>query len=317
VSTRHVIALDLGGTKLAGGLVGEDGTVESRLERATEQSDQDALVRQLEDVIAALEGPSVVALGIGIPSLIDQKAGRVGASVNVPLAGIDLRDRFEERFGLPVALENDANSAAVAEHRLGAGRGCDHMVMLTLGTGVGGGLILNGALYRGAIGAAGELGHITLDIRSDLPCDGLFCPGYGHLEGLVGGRAAARRAGETADAQPAGSLARARAQGRELDGALLVELARAGEPDALELLEAIGFDLGIGIESYVNIFNPEIVVIGGGFGEAGELLLGPARRTVAERVFPTVRDSVRIVEAELGPEAGLIGAGLVGFDLAG
>ncbi len=313
---RHVIAIDLGGTKLAAGLVGEDGTIGSRIEHATEQVDQDVLVGQLEDAISELNGPSVVALGIGIPSLIDQKEGSVGASVNVPLAGIHLRDLLEERFGLPVALENDANSAAVAEHRLGAGRGSDHMIMLTLGTGVGGGLILNGSLYRGAIGAAAELGHITLDIRSERPCDGLFCPGYGHLEGLVGGRAATRRANETADDQPEGSLAGARAQGKELNGHLLVELARSGEPDAVELMEAIGFDLGIGIASYVNIFNPELVVVGGGFGEAGDLLLSPARRTVADRVFPTVRDSVRIVEAELGPEAGLIGAGLVGFDLA-
>jgi glucokinase len=316
VPDRHVIALDLGGTKLAGGLVAADGTVGARLEGATEQSDQDALVRQIEDSIAALEAPSVVALGIGIPSLIDQKAGRVGSSVNVPLEGIDLRDRLEERFGRPVVLENDANAAAVAEHRLGAGRGCDHMVMLTLGTGIGGGLILNGALYRGAIGAAAELGHMTVDIRSELPCEGRFCPGFGHLEGLASGRAAARRAGETADAEPDGSLARARAQGQELTAELVVELAEAGEPDALELLDSIGFDLGIGIASYVNIFNPEVVVVGGGFGVAGDLLLEPARRVVAERALPTARDSVRIVEAKLGPDAGLIGAGLLGFDIS-
>jgi glucokinase len=314
MADRHVIAIDLGGTKLAAALVGEDGTIGSRLEKATEQSDQDVLVGQLEDALSELNGPSVVALGIGIPSLIDQKEGCVGASVNVPLAGIHLRDMLEERFGVPVALENDANSAAVAEHRLGAGKGCDHMIMLTLGTGVGGGLILNGSLYRGAIGAAGELGHITLDIRSEHPCDGLYCPGYGHFESFAGGRAASRRANDVADDQPDGSLARARAKGRKLNGALLTELARAGEPDAVELMEAIGFDLGIGIASYVNIFNPEVVVVGGGFGEAGDLLLEPARRTVAERVFPTV-STVRIVEAELGPEAGLIGAGLVGFDL--
>jgi glucokinase len=315
VQSRHVIALDLGGTKLAGGLVGEGGEITERLERPTEQSDQDALVDQIDEAIASLMAPGVVALGVGIPSLIDQRTGRVGSSVNVPLAGIDLRDRLAEQFGVPVALENDANAAALAEHRLGAGRGTQHMIMLTLGTGIGGGLILNGALYRGAIGAAAELGHMVVDIRSDLKCEGLFCPGYGHFEGLASGRAAARRAVETADAQPEGSLARARAQGTELTGELLVELARAGEPDAVELVDAIGFDLGIGIASYVNIFNPEIVVIGGGFGEAGELLLEPARRTVAERALPTSRDSVRIVEAELGPDAGLVGAGLVGFDL--
>jgi glucokinase len=316
VSTRHVIALDLGGTKLAGGLVGPDGAVTERVKHATEQSEQGALVAQIEDTIGSLMAPSVVALGIGIPSLIDQRTGRVGASVNVPLAGIDLRDRLAAKFGLPVALENDANAAAVAEHRIGAGRGTRHMIMLTLGTGIGGGLILNGDLYRGAFGAAGELGHMTVDLRSGERCQG-FCPGIGHLEALASGTAAARLAEEIADERPDGSLGRARAEGKALSGKLVVELAQAGETDAVELLAAIGRDLGVGIASYVNIFSPELVVVGGGFGDAGELLLEPARRVVAEQALPTSRDEVRIVHAELGPEAGLVGSGLIGFDLAG
>lgn len=316
MTSRHVIALDLGGTKLAGGLVAPDGAVTERLERATEQSDQDALVRQIEDTIESLVAPTVVALGIGIPSLIDQRNGRVASSVNVPLAGIDLRERLAERFGLPVALENDANGAAVAENRLGAGRGTQHMIMLTLGTGIGGGLILNDELYRGAWGAAAELGHMTVDLRSGDRCQG-FCPGVGHLESLASGTAAERRAGEVADGWPDGSLGRARAEGWTLDGELIVELARAGEADAVELLAAIGRDLGVGIASYVNIFNPELVVVGGGFGAAGELLLEPARRVVAERALPGARNEVRLVHAELGPDAGLVGSGLIGFDLAG
>ena len=314
MSDRHVIALDLGGTKLAGGLVALDGAVTERVEHATEQSKQDALVAQIEATIASLMAPSVVALGIGIPSLIDQRIGRVGSSVNVPLAGIDLRDRLAATFELPVALENDANAAAVAEHRLGAGRGTQHMIMLTLGTGIGGGLILNGDLYRGAFGAAGELGHMTVDLRSGERCQG-FCPGFGHLEMLASGNAAALRAEEVA--QRDGSLGRARAEGEELTGKLVVDLAQAGEPDAIDLLAAIGRDLGVGIASYVNIFNPELVVVGGGFGDAGELLLEPARRVVAEQALPTTRDEVRIESAQLGPEAGLVGSGLIGFDLAG
>jgi glucokinase len=312
VGDQHVIALDLGGTKLAGGLVDRGGGVHERTEEPTDTSSQEALVAQVERTIAALAGEGAAAVGVGIPSLIDQRRGRAGASVNVPLAEIDLRDRLSERFGLPVALENDANAAALAEHRFGAGRGAAHMVMLTLGTGIGGGLVLNGELYRGAIGAAAELGHMVIDVDGPR-CQG-FCPGYGHFEALASGQAAARAAGELADAQPDGALARTRREGRELDGRLVTELARAGEPDAAEVMERIGFYLGIGIGNYVNVFNPEVVVVGGGLSAAGDLVLEPARRVVAERALPTARDMVRIVTAELGPGAGLIGSGLVAFE---
>jgi glucokinase len=312
VGDQHVIALDLGGTKLAGGLVDRGGGVHEGTEEPTDTSSQAALVAQLERAIAALTGEGAAAVGVGIPSLIDQRRGRAGASVNVPLADIDLRDRLSERFGLPVALENDANAAALAEHRFGAGRGAAHMVMLTLGTGIGGGLVLNGELYRGAIGAAAELGHMVIDVDGPR-CQG-FCPGYGHFEAFASGQAAARAACELADAQPEGALAQTRREGRELDGRLVTELARAGEPDAAEVVERIGFYLGIGIANYVNVFNPEVVVVGGGLAAAGDLVLEPARRVVAERALPTARDMVRIVTAELGPGAGLIGSGLVAFE---
>lgn len=311
VGDQHVIALDLGGTKLAAGVLDREGAVLRRAEHATDTSSEEALIAQVERSLDELMDERVVALGVGIPSLIDQRTGRAGASVNVPLADVGLRDRLAQRFGLPVALENDANAAALAEHRFGAGRGTEHMVLLTLGTGIGGGLVLNGELYRGAVGAAGELGHMVIDVDGPR-CQG-FCPGVGHLETLASGTAARRVAEEVAEAQPEGELARARASGRALTGRLAAELASAGQADALEVMERIGFHLGSGIANYVNIFNPELVVIGGGFAQAGELLLGPARRVVAAQALPLARDIVRIVPAVLGPEAGLIGAGLVGF----
>ncbi len=310
---RHVIALDLGGTKLAAAVFDRAGKVVRRKDHATDTSSEDAVVAQVERAIAELLDDRVAALGVGVPSLIDQRTGRAGASVNVPLADFPLRDLLETRFGLPVALENDANGAAVAEHRLGAGRGTQHMVMLTIGTGIGGGLILNDRLYRGAIGAAGELGHVTLDIHGG-PCQG-FCPGLGHFEGLASGTATERIAGEVADERPGGTLARAREAGRRLEPRLTVELAREGDPDATEVLERVGFALGIGIANYVNIFNPEVVVVGGGLSDAGDLLLEPARRVVAEYGLPTARDDVRIEVAVLGPDAGVIGSALVAFDL--
>ena len=307
-----VIGVDLGGTKIAAGLVDGGGVVHERRERLTPTESQEALLDALEEAVAELLGADVTAVGIGVPSIIDRTTGRALGSVNIPLDDVDLGRRLTERFGLPAAIENDANAAALAEHRYGAGRGSMHMVMLTLGTGVGGGLILDGRLYRGAVGAAAELGHMTIDIDGP-PCQGL-CPGRGHLEALASGRATDLLARELAAARPDGDLGRAAADGREVDARLAVDLAADGPGDARELLEKVGFNLGIGIANFVTIFNPEVVVLGGGFARAGDLLFEPARRVVAERTLPPARDVVRIVPALLGAEAGLIGAGLVGFE---
>lgn len=312
MDARRVIAVDLGGTKLLAGVVDADGVVVRRTVRPTAVSGEDDLLAALESAVGEFVGDDVAAIGVGIPSTIDQRAGRAVSSVNVPLADVDLRARLRERFGLAAAIENDANAAALAEHRYGAGRGTKHMIMLTLGTGIGGGLILDGRLYRGAVGAAAELGHVTVDVNGP-PCEGR-CPGFGHLEALASGTAADKRARETAEAHPDGDIGRAAAAGREVDARLVVELAAQGPGDARELLEQIGFYLGIGIASFVEIFNPELVVLGGGFARAGDLLFEPARRVVAERTLTPARDVVRIVPSLLGVEAGLIGAGLVGFE---
>jgi len=311
----RVIAVDLGGTKLLAGVLNEDGVVVKRTVRPTAVQSQDALLQELDGAIEELLEDDVSAIGVGLPSTIDQRVGRAVSSVNIPLAGIDFREHLTTRFGLPAAIENDANAAALAEHRFGAGRGSRHMVMLTLGTGVGGGLILNGELYRGAVGAAGELGHITLDLDGP-PCQGT-CPGIGHLEALASGTATDHLAEELATERPDGDLGRAAAEGRPVDARLAVDLAAEGPGDARELLERVGFILGTGIASFVNVFNPELVVIGGGFARAGDLLFDPARKVVADRALLPARELVRIVPALLGPEAGLIGAGLVGFEALG
>ena len=311
----RVIAVDLGGTKLLAGVLNEDGVVVKRTVRPTAVQSQDALLQELDGAIEELLEDDVSAIGVGLPSTIDQRVGRAVSSVNIPLAGIDFREHLTTRFGLPAAIENDANAAALAEHRFGAGRGSRHMVMLTLGTGVGGGLILNGELYRGAVGAAGELGHITLDLDGP-PCQGT-CPGFGHLEALASGTATDHLAEELATERPDGDLGRAAAEGRPVDARLAVDLAAEGPGDARELLERVGFILGTGIASLVNVFNPELVVIGGGFARAGDLLFDPARKVVADRALLPARELVRIVPALLGPEAGLIGAGLVGFEALG
>ena len=294
----RVIGVDVGGTKILAAVVSRDCSLGASVEAPTERSSEDALLEQLDTMVEELHrtDPGVQALGFGVPSRIDQRAGRALGSVNIPLAGVDLRDRMQERHGLPVAIDNDANAAAIAEWQSGAARGARHVVMLTLGTGVGGGLILDGKPYRGATGSGAELGHIVLDPDGP-PCG---CGGHGHLESFATGPAADR---------VARSL-----YGAESDTYELVRRGEAGESEAVEALAGIGRYLGAGIASFVNVFEPEVVVVGGGFGAAGELLLGPAREVVAVEALDPGRDTVRIVQAELGSEAGVIGAGMVGFE---
>jgi glucokinase len=242
-----------------------------------------------------LLGEDVAAIGFGIPSPIDQLTGRAQQAVNIPLGGdVDFRNRMAERFGLPVGIENDANAAAYAEFHFGAAREARTMVMLTLGTGCGGGAVLDGQLYRGWA----EFGHMVI-VHDGLPCQGT-CTGRGHLEPYVTGLAATKLAQEVF--------------GPAVDSHRLVRLAREGEPRAVEILDGIGRHLGSGIGSLVNIFNPELVVIGGGFAAAGDFVLDPAREVVAREGLAGAGKRVKIVRAELGTAAGLIGAGLVAFD---
>jgi glucokinase len=232
--------------------------------------------------------------------------------VHLPLLDSPVADLMAERLGLPVFVDNDANLAMLAEHRAGAAQGARHALMLTLGTGIGGGLVLDGEVYRGAVGAAGELGHVTIDMNGPR-CHG-NCPNRGCLEALASGTALAREALRIARERDDSGLARALAQGRTLAGPLVTELAHDGDPAALEALELIGSRLGVGIASLVNIFNPEVVVIGGSVVGAGELLLAPARAEVARRSLAPARDVVRIAAARFGVEAGMVGAALYALE---
>ncbi len=298
VSSLPAIGVDVGGTKLAAGLVGKAGDLRARSERPTPVSSQEALLAALDEVVEELlaQGP-VAAIGLGIPSTIDQRTGQVVASVHIPLGGLDLRTRVRERFGIPVAVDNDGNAAALAEWAIGAGRGSQHMIMITLGTGIGGGLILGGRPYRGAVGAGAELGHMVIQVDGP-PCEG-SCRGRGHFEALASGRAANARAHELGLA----------------DAHALVEAAAAGDKPARDALTQLGRMLGAGLGGLVNIFNPELIVIGGGFGAAGDLLFDPAREALAREALAPGRDVVRIVPAALGPRAGLVGAGLIAFEM--
>ena len=299
VQAGHAIGVDLGGTKILAGVVARDGRVVRRHERPTPQDSQEHVLMELEAAVTELLDESVAAVGFGTPSPIDQASGVVVRCVNLPLENAPLRDRMHGRFGIPVGLDNDANAAAIGEWRAGAGRGEDDLVMLTLGTGVGGGVISGGRPFRGRNGEGAELGHVVI-VHDGRPCQGA-CTGRGHLEAYVSGSAATAAARETF--------------GPSADAHRLVRLANEGDTQAKELLENVARHLGSGIGSFVNVFAPQLVVLGGGFGVAAfEYLRAPAEEVVRRETLEPMRSFVRLAKAELGTAAGLIGAAFVGFE---
>jgi glucokinase len=286
----RVIGVDLGGTKILAGIVERDGTLSRTVERPTVTSSQAALFDELVLAVEELPRDGVAAVGFGIPSRIDQRNGIALGAVNIPLRDAPFRDEMASRLGLPVGMENDGTCAAYAEYVFGAGRGVGSFAMLTLGTGVGGGIVVDGQLFR----AWTEVGHMVI-VEDGEPCQGA-CSGRGHVESYCSGKAADRLAREVI-----GPDATAR------------DLVEQRHP----ALASIGHHLGVAIGSLVNLFGAERVVIGGGFGvAAADQLIAPAREAVLREALAPAGQALQIELAQLGAEAGLIGAGLVGFDAA-
>ena len=290
MAAKCVIGVDLGGTKVLAGIVDADGAVHETMERPTVTTSQRALLDELAALVRALPQDGVAAVGFGIPSRIDHERGIALGAVNIPIRDVPFIDEMSQRLGLPVEMENDASCAAYAEFKLGAGRGVRDLLTLTLGTGVGGGVITGGALFR----AYTELGHIVI-VEDGEPCQGA-CSGRGHVESYCSGRAA-------------DNLAR-RLIGPEATARDLVE-------NDHPVLEQIGQHLGVAIGSLVNVFGSTRVVIGGGFGIAAfDKLVPHARLAILREALAPSGQTLEIVRAELGAEAGLIGAGLVAFEAA-
>ena len=283
----RAIGVDLGGTKILAGLVDAQGHVHETVQRATPTGSQDELLEALEEIVSVLLTPEVGAVGLAVPVRVDPATGVLSEAVNIPLGELRLDREMSGRIGLPVGVVNDAGAAALAELRCGAGRGTREMILLTLGTGVGGGIILGGELYRGWA----ELGHMVI-VEGGEPCQGA-CTGCGHIESYCSGSAADRLAKRVLG-----------------PGASAHDLIEQRHPALAE----IGTHLGVAIGSLVNVFDPELVLVGGGFGiAAGELLLAPARAAMAcEALAPG--GEVRVAAADLGAAAGLVGAGLLGFE---
>ncbi|HWC27304.1 MAG TPA: ROK family protein [Solirubrobacteraceae bacterium] len=318
MATGCVIGVDLGGTKLLAGAVDRGLNVRHRATRPARARDQAAVIETVVSAIGevrdAIEGASgaIDAVGIGIPCLIDQASGIAVMSTHLPIAGVPFGDLVAERIGLPVFVDNDANAAMLAEWRFGAAAGAREAALLTIGTGIGGGLVVGGALQRGSQGAGAELGHMV--VQADGPhCNG-SCPNRGCLEAVASGTALAREARRLAAQRPRSGLGRALAAGREISGPLVTELAHDGDAAALDVLAAIARWLGVGVANIVNMLNPDVVVIGGGVVAAGELLLAPARAVVAERALSPSKEHARIVAARFGAESGMLGAATLALD---
>jgi len=291
VADGRVIGVDLGGTKILAGLLDARGRIERVIERPTPVESQEALVEALVRTVSELVRPDVVAAGFGVPARVDTRTGFALGAVNTPIDDIPLQDVLSSRLRLPVGVINDGSAAALAEFVHGAGRGTRDLVALTLGTGVGGGVVFDGQLYRGW----SEFGHMVI-VEDGEPCQGA-CSGRGHVESYCSGHAADRVA-------------------RQLLGpnASAHDLVARRHP----ALRAIGHHLGVAIGSLINIFDPDVVVIGGGFGvAAGELLLGPVRETILSEALDPAGERVKLAVAQLGSQAGLIGAAQIAFEALG
>jgi glucokinase len=307
VSAGEIIGVDLGGTKMLLGVLDPDSKVlwESR-EASTGQTEDELvelLIREIGEAHAAR--PDVAGVGLGIPATINHDKGIAVSAVNLPLENLPLRDLVRERTGLPAFVDNDATVAALAEHLYGAARGAENAVMLTIGTGIGGGLILGGEIYRGSTGAGAELGHVVIEADGP-PCQG-NCPGRGCVETLASGTALGREGRAAAEREPGSALGAMLGDGETIDGKVVTEAALGGDATARGVFDLIGSRLGVALTSFANIFEPEVFVIGGGVIAAGDLLLDPARRVLEERALPPMK-RIPVVAAELGADAGMIGA---------
>jgi len=311
---RKVIGVDLGGTKLLGGVVDEHLEVHARTLREVRGMKQKQVVDTAVEAVQELKDsvPDVDAVGFGIPCLIDQSTGVAVIAVNLDIENLRFRDVMQERLGLRVFMDNDGNVTTLVEARFGAGNGASDVVGLTIGTGIGGGLVLNGRVYRGHWGAGAELGHMVVD--EDGPrCQG-NCPNRGCLEAVASGTALGREGMIAAEEEPESELGQALAGDQPITGALVTTLALGGDEVSRMVIGHVGRQLGVGLSSISNIFNPEVIVIGGGAMAAGDLLLEPAREELRARGLPPNRDQVRVVPAKFGPESGMLGAAVMALD---
>jgi glucokinase len=313
-TARAAIGLDIGGTKIAGGVVTDDGTVLDLIEVPTPAtSGAVETLEALRKIIDSLRGryPSVRAIGAGAAGMVEWPSGHVRWAPNNAYRELPLRQLLAHETGLPAVVDNDANMAAWAEARHGAAVGHGHVAVLTVGTGIGAGIMLGGQLQRGHAGLGGEIGHIIVNPDGSR-CG---CGNTGCLEAMASGTALGRAGREAAAADPGGTLATLAGGPDKVTGQVVFDAAQRGDRTACELFGQIGYWLGVGIASVVNLLDIERVVVGGGLVTAGELLLAPARESFGRFLFGLAqRPLPEIVTARFGPDAGVVGAAALALD---
>ena len=309
VRPRVVFAVDLGGTHLRAALVDDTGNILQQLKQATPKGDSaeliiDALVRAAERW--ATDEESVIGASIMVPGAVDSEQAVVVQAPNLPsLVNYGLKEKLQQRLGWPVILENDANAAAMGEMWLGAARGCRDVVSVTLGTGVGGGVILDAELWRGAHGSAGEIGHTTVDPFSGIKCK---CGNTGCLELFASATAIVRMTREGLSSYPQSVLNR-----DELTAIKVYEAGVAGDELALAVFKRLGMYLGVALANLISLIDPEVIVIAGGVVNGWDLFADEMYRQVGERAFRGTAQQVTIARAECGDNAGLMGAARLAF----
>ncbi len=310
-----VLAVDLGGTKIITAIISNKGQMVAREYCLTlaEEGPQSVINRILSAIdhllsLRNIESSQLGSISIAAAGVIDFDRGMITSSPNLPgWYDIPLRDIVREKHGVNTFLINDANAAALGEHHFGAGKGVNNLIYLTVSTGIGGGIIINGRLYSGLCGSAGEIGHMTIDVNGP-KCN---CGNIGCLETLASGTAVAKEAIRCISQGGKSSLTEIVEGKIENITAEEVSLAaQRGDSLALEVISKGATYLGIGMVNMVNIFNPEMIIVGGGMAKMGDLLLNPARRVVRERAFSLSAQAVRIVPAQLGDDVGVLGAAI-------
>jgi glucokinase len=306
----NAIGVDVGGTKIAAAVVTPEGEILNEVRYPSSGPKERLLASIARSINEVRDGFEVGGVCLGVPGTVSTEENKLIDAPNLPaIEGVPLKSELQERTGLTTTVENDANAAAWGEFRFGVGSEVSHLIFITLGTGVGGGVISHGVLLRGAQGAGGEMGHITIQATGPR-CN---CGNHGCLEALASGTAIARRAREVASERPDSALGQLAVE-RALLGEDVAELARQGDEAARSVLEETGVWLGIGLAGFVNVFNPEVIAIGGGAARAGDLILDAARREVHLRAMSPGRDFAEVKEATLGAQSGILGAAALARD---
>jgi glucokinase len=311
----QALGIDVGGTKIEALRVARDGSILGRSRAVTPADDPEATIAAMVEAAKGLVEPQVVAVGVGAAGLVDANSGVLRFAPNLAWRELPIAERMSDALGLPCQVDNDANVAAWGEYRFGAGRGYRHMLLVTVGTGIGGGIVAGRRLFRGAHGFAAEIGHIIVEPNGPL-CG---CGNRGCFEQVASGQAIGRLGREAAAEHPHSLIAEhAGGDPARVTGETVTEAAKEGDDVAIRILSQVGRRLGEGIAGLVNVLDPQLVVVGGGAVDAGDLLLAPAQAAFMEAVeAPEHRPKVPLVAAQLGNDAGAVGAAALALEELG